>query len=45
MNSNNLAKLQELTLLLDLAYLHHFRGGEYRYKSVEGTIRLEFGNF
>jgi len=45
MNSSLLAKLQELTLLLDLAYLHHFRGGEYRYKSAEGTIRLEFGNF
>lgn len=47
MNENDLARLRELTLLLDLAYEHHFRSdpeaGKH-YKSAEGTIRLEFGN-
>ncbi|PDQ34573.1 MAG: hypothetical protein B5766_10295 [Candidatus Lumbricidophila eiseniae] len=45
MNEADLIKLRELTLLLDLAYLHHFEGGNRNAKSAEGTIRLEFGNF
>ncbi|MDP9903223.1 hypothetical protein [Arthrobacter bambusae] len=44
MNENDLIKLRELTLLLDLAYLNHFAGGASNYKSAEGSIRLEFGN-
>jgi hypothetical protein len=43
--TTDLAKLQELTLLLDLAYLHHSRGKKVKYASAEGTIRLEYGNF
>jgi hypothetical protein len=45
MNETDLTKLRELTLLLDLAYLHHFRGDSRNYKSAEASIRLEFGNF
>jgi hypothetical protein len=45
MNKQDVAKLQELTLLLDLAYIHHFKEGEAKYKSAEATVRLEFGNF
>lgn len=47
MDEDEIAKLRELTLLLDLAYLHHFKGaGEgAKYKSAEATLRLEFGNF
>ena len=44
MNENDLTKLRELTLLLDLAYLNHFAGNPSNYKSAEGSIRLEFGN-
>lgn len=44
MNPNDLNKLHELTLLLDLAYLHHFEGDAAGYKSAEGSIRLDFGN-
>ena len=45
MNRTTLAKLQELTLLLDLAYIHHFLGQGERYRPSEGTIQLAFGNF
>lgn len=44
MNENDLVKLRELTLLLDLAYLNYFEGGATNYKSAEASIRLEFGN-
>jgi hypothetical protein len=47
MDEDEIARLRELTLLLDLAYLHHFKGAAERakYKSAEATVRLEFGNF
>ncbi|PFG20728.1 hypothetical protein [Serinibacter salmoneus] len=41
-------KLRELTLRLDLAYIHHHERtkdqGEVDYKSAEASVRLEFGN-
>jgi hypothetical protein len=43
--TTDVKKLQELTLLLDLAYLHHSRGKNVKYASAEGTIRLEYGSF
>lgn len=45
MDENDISKLRELTLLLDLAYLHHFKTKKGQYKSAEATVRLEFGNF
>lgn len=48
MEPNDIDKLRELTLLLDLAYLHHFKDSTRTgaiYKSAEATVRLEFGNF
>ncbi|HEU5223048.1 MAG TPA: hypothetical protein VFU07_05130 [Candidatus Lumbricidophila sp.] len=45
MDEKDLTKLRELSLLLDLAYMHHFEGESANYKSAEATIRLEFGNF
>jgi len=47
MDEDEIANLRELTLLLDLAYLHHFKGagGRAKYRSAEATVRLEFGNF
>lgn len=45
MDENDLVKLRELTLLLDLAYLHKFDGEAGALKSAEASIRLEFGNF
>jgi len=44
MHETDLEKLRELTLLLDLAYIHYFDGGVTQYKSAEASIRLEFGN-
>ncbi|WP_430867435.1 hypothetical protein [Demequina aurantiaca] len=48
MEPSDIAKLRELALLLDLAYLHHFMDSTRTgagYKSAEATVRLEFGNF
>lgn len=45
MHPDDINKLRELSLLLDLAYLHYFEGDVKKAKSAEGTIRLEFGNF
>jgi len=48
MGPTDINKLRELTLLLDLAYLHHFKDSNRasaNYKSAEATVRLEFGNF
>lgn len=45
MNESDLVKLRELTLLLDLAYIHHFGKDPRRANSAEGSIRLEFGTF
>jgi len=46
-NGDDLGRLRELTLLLDLAYIHHVKhvGGDKTLKSSEGTVRLEYGNF
>jgi hypothetical protein len=47
MKEKDLQLLREVSLLIDLAYLHWYEAtGEARnLKSAEGTIRLEFGNF
>lgn len=47
MKESDLQLLRELSLVIDLAYLHWFEAtGETRnLKSAEGTIRLEYGNF
>lgn len=46
MQEIDIAKLRELTLLVDLAYLYHFKsaGEGANYKAAEATVRLEFGN-
>lgn len=46
MKESDLQLLRELSLVIDLAYLHWFEAtGETRnLKSAEGTVRLEFGN-
>ncbi|MEV8267363.1 hypothetical protein [Microbacterium sp. NPDC076911] len=47
MSPADLVKLRELTLLLDLAYIHKFErdaDADAPAKSAEGTVRLEFGN-
>ena len=46
MTPEDITRLRELCLLLDLAYEHWFNAtGESRgLKSAEGTVRLEFGN-
>lgn len=44
---DDLTMLRELTLLLDLAYQHHYASdpsAAHHYKSAEGTLRLEFGS-
>mgnify|MGYP006337489807 CR=1 FL=1 len=44
MSPSDIILLRELSVLLDLAYLHHTGGGRSDLKSAEGAIRLEFGN-
>jgi len=45
MNTDDLAKLEEIHRLLDEAYRYYFEHGDGHCKSSEGHVSVEFGNY